>query len=232
MVERLTERARHTLALAEEEARALGAQGVEPGALLVGLALERDGAAARMLEQHDLGVQRIRRELRPPAVGDAAPDQPPLTRNSELVLERAAAESRALGHSYVGTEHILLALALDQEGGAAAVLRDAGLDADEARRGVERVASRRAPSPTGNGHDKARLATAAWLRDVGLAAVPDADVDRLLKAASTAAVDRGEYEFAARDLVQAVLRDERLGPILAGLGASEPAVLAALERSS
>src|SRR5436190_20453830 len=124
MHERLTARARNALALAEAEARALGCERVETAALLVGLALEHDGAAAQILERHDVGAERIRGELKPAArPGAQPPDRLLLAPDSARVLECADAESRALGHSYIGTEHILLALALVSEGEGHTVLR-------------------------------------------------------------------------------------------------------------
>jgi ATP-dependent Clp protease ATP-binding subunit ClpC len=63
----------------------------------------------------------------------------PFTPQAKKVLELSLQESRALGHNYIGTEHILLALIREGDGVAAHVLSDLGADLDEAREQVIRL---------------------------------------------------------------------------------------------
>ena len=63
----------------------------------------------------------------------------PFTRQSKKVLELALEESRALGHNYIGTEHVLLALLREGTGVAAQVLGALGADLDAARAEVTRL---------------------------------------------------------------------------------------------
>lgn len=64
------------------------------------------------------------------------------TQRSRLVLQAAQEEARQLGHSYIGTEHLLLGLLRVREGIAAAVLENLGVELDEARRTVEALVGR------------------------------------------------------------------------------------------
>ena len=57
----------------------------------------------------------------------------PFTRRAKKSLELALREARALGHNYLGTEHLLLGLAREEEGLAATILRDFGVDRDRLR---------------------------------------------------------------------------------------------------
>lgn len=86
----------------------------------------------------------------------AAPTKPPpgstfdrFTDRSRKVLQLARQEAASMGHNYVGTEHILLALLAEGSGVAAAVLRNAGLTTAALRAEVLRIlgTDRRPPSP-------------------------------------------------------------------------------------
>jgi ATP-dependent Clp protease ATP-binding subunit ClpC len=61
------------------------------------------------------------------------------TDRARRVVVQAQEEARTLGHSYVGTEHILLGLLSEGEGAGARVLTELGADLDEARRQVIRI---------------------------------------------------------------------------------------------
>ncbi len=113
MFERFTERARETLVSNQAEARALRHSHVGSEHLLLGLLHDPDGQAARVLTSFDISLDETRLAVtRYVAAGKDPPHgQLPFTPRSKQVLERAGKESLALGHNYVGTEHILLALA-------------------------------------------------------------------------------------------------------------------------
>ena len=130
MFERLTDRARRVMDLAEEEARRLNHDYIGTEHLLLGLAHEGEGVAAQVLESLGIGLEAVRRQVEA-AVGrgqQMLPRRIPFTPRAKQVLELARREAFALGHHYIGTEHILLGLIREGEGVAAQVL--AGMDAD------------------------------------------------------------------------------------------------------
>lgn len=127
---RFTDRARRAVQLAQEEALLLSHNYVGTEHLLLGLIYEGEGVAAKALES--LGVSRedvraqveeiIGRGQSPPA------SQMPFTPRAQKVLELSLREAIALGHHYVGTEHLLLGLLREGEGVAAHVLVLVGAD--------------------------------------------------------------------------------------------------------
>ncbi len=135
-LERFTERARAALRAAVDEARVLGHNYVGTEHLLLGLYAPAEGIAARAL--HDLGAERsavLEKVLEhlPTITPGAAPTAPPYTPRMRRCLEQAVEEALALGHNYIGTEHLLLALFDDQESLAAKVLRELGVEQDRCR---------------------------------------------------------------------------------------------------
>jgi hypothetical protein len=142
---RFTQRARSTLIAAEERARAVGAAEITADHLAVGVLAEPDGLAARAI--HDLGVsdEQLRAAFPGPA-GPAAPAEPaapessdepiPLGPSAVQTLKAAAHVARRMGHNYIGTEHILLAL-LAGRGGTAATLAGLGITAPAAQKHIE-----------------------------------------------------------------------------------------------
>jgi ATP-dependent Clp protease ATP-binding subunit ClpA len=71
----------------------------------------------------------------------------PFTPRAKKVLELSLREAKALGHGYIGTEHILLGLVRLREGLAAQILTDRGVDDSEVRRLVEEAFGRRRGRP-------------------------------------------------------------------------------------
>jgi Clp amino terminal domain, pathogenicity island component len=139
---RYTQRARSTLIAAEERARAVGAAEITADHLAVGLLAEPDGLAARAI--HDLGVsdEQLRAAFPAPAepADPAAPegsDEPiPLGPSAVQTLKAAAHVALRMGHNYIGTEHILLAL-LAGRGGTAATLAGLGITTPAAQKHIE-----------------------------------------------------------------------------------------------
>jgi ATP-dependent Clp protease ATP-binding subunit ClpC len=145
MFERFTKRARHVVVLAQEEARALGHNYIGTEHLLLGLLREEEGVAARVLESLSITVEDLRAQVariigRSEAI---AGGQIPFTPRAKKVLELALREAVSLGHNYIGTEHILLAIVREKEGVAAQVLLDFGADPDKIRNEVDRMLGRR-----------------------------------------------------------------------------------------
>lgn len=127
-----------TLAHAQESARGLGHDILDPEHVLVGL-LE-DELVKEILEALDGDLERARADaLRAIGVGEAVVSGPiPLTPRTKKVFELAWDEARALGHGYVSTEHLLIGVAAEA-GKGADILSDAGLDAARLRERVGRV---------------------------------------------------------------------------------------------
>lgn len=130
--ERFTERSRQVVVHAQEAARQLRHDNVGTGHLLVGLLAEREGIAARVLTSAGITEEGVRAEvvrtLREGEVTPAGTLQ--FTPGLIEVIARARREGLALGHNYVGTEHLLLAVLHGQDGAAAEVL--GAFDADVA----------------------------------------------------------------------------------------------------
>jgi ATP-dependent Clp protease ATP-binding subunit ClpA len=114
---RFTPRARNVVVSSQEEARSNGNAEIGPGHLALGLLAEPDGIAARLIVAQGVPLERLREAVTAslPAKADQIPDLVPYDARGKKVLELTFREALRLGHNYVGTEHILLAL-LEEEG--------------------------------------------------------------------------------------------------------------------
>jgi ATP-dependent Clp protease ATP-binding subunit ClpC len=138
MFGRFTERAERVIILSQEEARRLGHNYVGTEHLLLGLVREGEGVAARALLNLGLSLEQIREQVENvigPGEGAAA-GKVNFTPRAKRVMELAVDEARELGHSYIGTEHILLGLLREDEGVAAQVLKNLGAELDRVRQEV------------------------------------------------------------------------------------------------
>ena len=141
MFERFTERARQVVVLAQDEARSLRHNYIGTEHLLLGLLREEEGLAARVLGELGVELEAVRAQVGR-VVGEGeeiTTGQIPFTPRAKKVLELALRESRALGHQYIGTEHILLGLVRENDGVAARILLDLGVDAETIREAVGRL---------------------------------------------------------------------------------------------
>lgn len=136
MFERFTDRARLVVVRAQEEARMLDHDHIGPGHLLLAL-IPSGGVAPKALESMgiDLAVVRQRVEEIIGRGAQAPPGHIPFTPAAKQVLKLSLDEAKALGHGYIGTEHLLLGLISEGDGVAAQVLTGlgAGLDGVRAR---------------------------------------------------------------------------------------------------
>jgi ATP-dependent Clp protease ATP-binding subunit ClpA len=138
MFERFTDRARRVVVLAEEEARMLHHNYIGTEHILLGLIGEGEGVAAKTLESLGVSLDVVRQQVeeiigqgqQPPS------DSIPFTPRAKKVFELSLRESLQLGHQYVGTEHILLALIREGDGVAAQVLVKLGADLNRVRQQV------------------------------------------------------------------------------------------------
>ncbi|MBB4825340.1 ATP-dependent Clp protease ATP-binding subunit ClpC [Sporosarcina luteola] len=135
---RLTQRAQKVLQLAQEEAIRMKHESIGTEHILLGLIREGGGIAAKALEAIDVSFETIEKGVES-LVGTGTKDVGPIvhyTPRAKKVIELSVDESRKLGHSYIGTEHILLALIREGEGVAARVLNNAGVSLNRARQQV------------------------------------------------------------------------------------------------
>ncbi|GIJ29312.1 hypothetical protein Vqi01_44740 [Micromonospora qiuiae] len=126
--DRFTPRARNVVMASHNEAKAAGNAEVTPAHLVLGLLAEPEGLAAKALTAGGVSAEAVREAATgalPPSVGEV-PDLIPYDAASKKVLELTFREALRLGHNYIGTEHILLAL-LEQENGEG-VLSGLGVD--------------------------------------------------------------------------------------------------------
>ena len=138
MFERFTDRARRAVELAQEEARRLNHNYIGTEHILLGLIREGEGVAARALESLGISLEAVRQQVEKIiGRGQQAPSgHIPFTPRAKKVLELSLREAKALGHNYIGTEHILLGLIREGSGVAAQVLVKLGADLNRARQQV------------------------------------------------------------------------------------------------
>ncbi|WP_018157138.1 ATP-dependent Clp protease ATP-binding subunit [Demetria terragena] len=139
MFERFTDRARRVVVLAQEEARMLNHNYIGTEHILLGLIHEGEGVAAKALESLGISLESVREQVQE-IIGESQQTQPgqhiPFTPRAKKVLELSLREGLQLGHSYIGTEHILLGLIREGEGVAAQVLVKLGADLASVRQQV------------------------------------------------------------------------------------------------
>ncbi len=137
MFNRFTERSQRVLVLAQEEAIRLGHSNIGTEHLLLGLVLEGEGIAAKALTLLEVDPNVVRKEVEQ-LIGreNVKPLNMSYTPRAKRVIELSQDEARRLGHSYIGTEHLLLGLIREGEGVAAHVLNNLGVNLNNARQQV------------------------------------------------------------------------------------------------
>jgi hypothetical protein len=125
-----TPRARSAVAQAQSAAHRLGHNYIGTEHLLLGLFGEPEGVGARVLARFGVTERGIEAAMKDEIGGGSGvvSTDLPLTPRARKVLQRTQREARALGHNYVGTEHILLALTTEEEGLAARLLAPEGVE--------------------------------------------------------------------------------------------------------
>src|ERR1700744_2171349 len=136
MMNNFTPRAQQVLALARKEADRFNHNYVGTEHLLLGLIKLGQGVAVNVLQKMGLDLETVRMEVEK-HVGSHAETKMvgniPYTPRVKKVLALAGKEAKALNHSYVGTEHILLGLLREGEGVAARVLKSLEGDIERTR---------------------------------------------------------------------------------------------------
>ena len=166
MFERFTDRARRVIVLAQEEARALQHNYIGTEHLLLGLIREGEGVAAKALASKGVELDATRKQVEEMiGKGNAAPNgHIPFTPHAKQVLELSLREALQLGHSYIGTEHILLGLIREGEGVGTQVLIKMDVDLGELRTAtIDLIRG----SHEGSDSDKGDLANAGGVQNKG-----------------------------------------------------------------
>jgi len=141
--DKFSERARRVLTLAQDEAQRLNHNYIGTEHILLGLVREEDGVAAKVLVNMGINLSKVSQAVEY-IIG---PGEKPsttasgLTSRAKRVLELAIDEARQMGHSYIGTEHLLLGLLREGEGVAAKVLDSFSVNIERARAEVTRFFS-------------------------------------------------------------------------------------------
>jgi ATP-dependent Clp protease ATP-binding subunit ClpC len=233
MFERFTDRARRVVVLAQEEARMLNHDYIGSEHILLALIHEESGVAAQALESLGIAEGAARQQVEE-ITGGGKKDPPrghiPFTPRAKKILQLSMREAIALGHAYIGTEHILLGLVREDDGVAVRVLNGLGADPNRVRQQViQRVHARRVQEepgtgrPTGRGKRKVlselrgHLASLDWRLSVleqRVGTAPDlAELDQEItrvRSDKESAIDAQDFENAAvlRDREQQLLRDK------------------------
>jgi ATP-dependent Clp protease ATP-binding subunit ClpC len=149
--EKFSERARRVLTLAQEEARQFNHSYIGTEHLLLGLVREEEGVAAKVLISLGADLTKIRSAVEFTMGRGEKPSgsEIGLTPRAKRVIELAIDEARHLGHSYIGTEHLLLGLLREGGGVAVSILDSFGINVEQVRAEVVKVLSQGGPAAKG-----------------------------------------------------------------------------------
>ncbi len=150
--EKFTDKARHVLVLAQEEARALSQSHVGSEHLLLGLAKEPEGMAAQALEHVGVTYEGALEAVR--ALNEATKTEEPTAHLSfsprvKRILETSLREAMQMGQSYISTEHLLLGIIREEEGGAIDALKKMGVSTDKVRGALNDLVGQPTPVAAG-----------------------------------------------------------------------------------
>ena len=138
-----TKKAQNALNRALAAASEMGHSSVGSEHLLLGLLSERDGIAARVLEEQGVTFDKVRRQIGE-TVGFGEPSAltpGDITPRVKRIIEASASIAVGMGHGYIGTEHLLLAAMDEEECYAARLVREAGSSPADVKRGILAVLS-------------------------------------------------------------------------------------------
>ena len=150
--DKFTDKARHVLVLAREEAAALKRPHVGTEHLLLGLAKEPDGIAAQALERVGITYEKALEVVAGMAEGEQEAEAGAnisFTPRTKRVLENALREAMQMGQSYISTEHLLLGIVREGEGGAIDAMAKLGVEIDAVRSALNDLVDQPAPVAAG-----------------------------------------------------------------------------------
>lgn len=130
--EKFTEKAEGAIEQARLAAFGLGHSYVGTEHLLLGILRERAGLGARILRDRGLSEHSLKDAIsRANGTGEPGVPTQGLTKHAWQAIEKAAADAARLGHSYIGTEHLLLGILRQPDCGGARALAAAGLSVND-----------------------------------------------------------------------------------------------------
>lgn len=150
--DKFTDKARHVLVLAREEAAALKRPHVGTEHLLLGLAKEPDGIAAQALERVGITYEKALEVVADMAEGEQEAEAGAnisFTPRTKRVLENALREAMQMGQSYISTEHLLLGIVREGEGGAIDAMAKLGVEIDAVRSALNDLVDQPTPVAAG-----------------------------------------------------------------------------------
>ena len=168
MFERFTDRARRVLVLAQDECRELGHNYLGTEHILLGLIREGEGVAGKVVLAQGITRESVRAKIEEMVspVASTVEGSPPFTPRAKRVLELSLREALQLGHSYIGTEHILLGVIREGDGVATKIITQLGIDLVSLRQAVieaiegpqaDRLATAGAPQSSGRTQNSGAL---------------------------------------------------------------------------
>lgn len=126
-----TERARIAISEAHDAACSLGHRYIGSEHIVAGLVKEGSGVAAKVLEKSNITEEKVIEKITELTGSNEAistETELPLTPRTKRILQLAAIEARDMGHNYIGTEHLLMAILRDGDSVGVRVLVSLGLD--------------------------------------------------------------------------------------------------------
>jgi ATP-dependent Clp protease ATP-binding subunit ClpA len=146
MFERFTDRSRRVVVLAQDEARMLNHDYIGSEHILLALTRAGGGVAAQALKSLGITEEAARQQVEEIVGPGQAGEQRghiPFTPRGKKILQLSLREAIALGHGYIGTEHILLGLVREDDGVAIRILNGLGADPNRVRQQVIQLVSAR-----------------------------------------------------------------------------------------
>ena len=181
LYDKYTDRAKRVLALATEEARRFNHNYIGTEHLLLGLVREGEGIAAKVLYDMGVDLTKVRGAVEfiigrgeRVNVGDIS-----LTPRAKKVIELATEEARRLGHTYIGTEHLLLGLVREGEGIAAGVLESLGVSLEKVRQRVIQAVSQQPSRLTHEGGGRQSATRTPLIDQMGIDLTAAARAEKL-----------------------------------------------------
>jgi ATP-dependent Clp protease ATP-binding subunit ClpA len=241
--DRFNDRAKRVLALAQDEAIRFNHNYIGVEHLLLGLVREGEGVAARALDS--LGVELTKARTSVEFIigrGDArtSPSEITLSPTTKRVISLAIDEARKLGHSHVGTEHLLLGIVREGEGVASGVLESLGVSLEKIRHQVIATLGQQRPGADSAAATSAGMSTPAGASAIAFSrATPSADRldaagQRALARAYWEAGRANEIEVAAHHLLLGLIANEEpwMEKILGDLGVNPSGLVALIDAAA
>jgi hypothetical protein len=136
MYERFTDRARRVMQLANREALRFNQEFIGTEHILLGLVIEPSGVAGNVLRHFGVDLRDVRRDVERVIQKGAGRNDTkgwPRASPAKMAIEYSMEEARHLGHNYVGTEHLLLGILCQEDGAAAKLLGNYGMNVRDTR---------------------------------------------------------------------------------------------------